>query len=129
MCVTAFVFIVNLAALVYLSIKKLLLWLKVRKIKTKHFGKVQKRKSSNAIVPIQFEFNQLNMAQDMSSIVENISESESSIRLPASRLLQLHSDTSQEDLTDRYAEDTTLQNKPISLKIVLKQSEKAKSPL
>lgn len=37
MGVTAFVFIVNLAALVFLSIKKLLFWLKVRKIKANHF--------------------------------------------------------------------------------------------
>ena len=67
----------------------------------------------------------------MSSIVENRSESESSIRLPASRLLQLHSDTSQQDLTDPYAQEMILQNKPISsLGLVLKQSEKAKrSPL
>ena len=46
----------------------------------------------------------------MSVILENRSESESSIRLPVSRLLQLHSDTSQEDLTDRYAHDMKLQN-------------------
>ena len=65
----------------------------------------------------------------MSSILENRSESESSIRLPVSRLLQLHSDTSQEDLTDRYTHDIKLQNKPISLGLVLKQSEKSKTPL
>lgn len=65
----------------------------------------------------------------MSSILENQSESESSIRLPVSRLLQLHSDTSQEDLTDRYVQDMTLQKKPISLGLVLKESEKAKTPL
>jgi len=65
----------------------------------------------------------------MSSILENQSESESSIRQTVSRLLQLHSDTSHEDLTDRYVQDMTLQKKPISLGLVLKESEKAKTPL
>lgn len=92
MALLALVFVVNITALVVLTIMKLMFWLKVRRAR-KLRAKVlslrrqlqEKKKQQQLLDPVQ-ESNPLDEARNMSKIVEDRSESDLSLRDPIKKL-------------------------------------------
>ena len=74
------IFMVNIVALIYLTVRKIIFWCRVRK--ARKLAKLRKqqfneRRNSNKIKPIETEQNELNQARKLTVIAEEVQKDQS----------------------------------------------------